>query len=596
MKSSVTASQTELLQGLAASPGIVVGRALVLGEQQWEGGAPLRDAAEVEVEEQRLRRAVALAGQGLEELQITCRASFRQFVPLIAGHLLILEDPLFVERARCLIGEHMVPAETALRQALAGMEEQLAGLSDQYLRERVADVRHVANLIAARLAGAEQETVQDDPVILVGHAFSPEDVLAMDPDLVLGFVNELGGRTDHTAIVARTSGLPAVVGCAAACRRVASGDLLVLDGNRGRVLVNPDSSALAACRQEQAEQERQQRELAFFAHLPAETRQGRKITIEANLEMLEEVEPAMQYGAAGIGLFRSEFYYLTPDGPPSEELLLSIYSHLLVSFNPFPVTVRTLDVGGDKPIKGYGGRPEKNPALGLRAIRLSLQQPELFISQLRALFRAAEHGTLRIMLPMITSYNELLAAKALVRQVRDELRSQGLPHGDGVEIGMMVEVPSAVAIADSLAREVDFFSIGTNDLIQYAMAVDRGNEQVAHMYTPLHPAILRMIAQVVEAGHAAGIEVGLCGEMAGDAAILPVLLGLGLDELSMPPLAIPRIKKMVRLTDVEQAEELAAELLACPATEALQERLKAYLHSHYGLEWQGMGHETGVES
>lgn len=263
MKSSVTASQTELLQGLAASPGIVVGRALVLGEQQWEGGAPLRDAAEVEVEEQRLRRAVALAGQGLEELQITCRASFRQFVPLIAGHLLILEDPLFVERARCLIGEHMVPAETALRQALAGMEEQLAGLSDQYLRERVADVRHVANLIAARLAGAEQETVQDDPVILVGHAFSPEDVLAMDPDLVLGFVNELGGRTDHTAIVARTSGLPAVVGCAAACRRVASGDLLVLDGNRGRVLVNPDSSALAACRQEQAEQERQQRNWPF---------------------------------------------------------------------------------------------------------------------------------------------------------------------------------------------------------------------------------------------------------------------------------------------------------------------------------------------
>ena len=319
-------------------------------------------------------------------------------------------------------------------------------------------------------------------------------------------------------------------------------------------------------------------------HLPAETKDGRKVAVEANLEMLEEIELAVQYGAAGIGLFRSEFYYLTPDGAPHEDLLVSMYEHLLTSMSPFPVTIRTLDIGGDKQVKGYHSRQEKNPALGLKAIRLSLRKPELFKTQLRALFRASKYGELRIMFPMITSYCELLDVKDVVAQVRSELRSQGLPSGDDVEIGMMVEVPSAVAVADTLAKEVDFFSIGTNDLIQYAMAVDRVNEQVAHMYNPLHPAVLRMIAQVVEAGHDAGIEVGLCGEMAGDINALPILLGLGLDSLSMHPLAIPYVKKMIRKTITEEAEALAVDLLECPSAIVLQDRLKEHLQKFYQHE------------
>lgn len=569
------------LQGVAASPGIAIGRALVLAHQHW--GRPRRIAgpAEVRGEEDRLAAALPLARQGLLELKKRCDGDFAQFMPIIDSHLLILADPMLVERARLLIAERMVCAEMALQQSLAELEEKLSGLGDQYLQERAADARHVANLILKELLGDTDAPHQDEAVILVGQDFSPEDVLSMESKLVLGFVNELGGVTGHSAIVARTVAIPAVVGCPGICQEVVSGDLLVLDGNSGQVVINPDKRTLAAYQDRKKQFEEYSRQMSFFAHLPAETKDGRKIAIEANLEMLEEVAQALEYGATGIGLFRSEFYYLTPDGPPPEEMLVTIYQHLLTSLNPFTVTVRTLDIGGDKQVKGHYSRPEKNPALGLRAIRLSLRKPALFKAQLRALFRAAEHGNLRIMFPMITSYCELMEVKEVVAKVREELRMQGLPSGDGVEIGMMVEVPSAVAVADALAKEVDFFSIGTNDLIQYAMAVDRVNEQVAHMYNPLHPAVLRMIAQVVEAGHSAGIEVGLCGEMAGDMSTLPVLLGLGLDSLSMHPLAIPYVKKMVRLTLSNQAESLVTDLLDCPSSVDLRARLKEHLQKYY---------------
>ncbi len=581
MKKPQAQTHCRRLNGVAASPGIAIGRALVLADQQWGRPRRLAGVAEVSAEQARLAAAVSRAGQGLLELKNRCAVDFSQFKPIIDSHLLILEDPMLVERARLLIAEKMVGAETALQEALAEVEGKLAALNDQYLRERAADARHVANLIGKELLGGSATPGQDEPVILVGHDFSPEDVLSMDSTLVLGFVKELGGVTGHSAIVARTVAMPAVVGCVDICQEVVSGDLLVLDGNSGRVVVNPDGQELGRYQERQQQFANYSRQMSFFAHLPAETRDGRKIAVEANLEMLDEIALALEHGAAGVGLFRSEFYYLTPDGPPPEEMLVTMYEHLLTSLSPFPVTIRTLDIGGDKQVAGHEVRHEKNPALGLKAIRLSLRRPQLFKTQLRALFRAAEHGTLRIMFPMITSYCELLEVKAVVAQVRDELRGQGLPSGDDVEIGIMVEVPSAVAVADALAKEVDFFSIGTNDLIQYAMAVDRINEQVADMYTPLHPAVLRMIAQVVEAGHNAGIEVGLCGEMAGDPQTLPILLGLGVDELSMHPLAIPAIKKMVRATVSDQAESLAADILECPSAVALRARLREHLRSHY---------------
>ncbi len=586
MKKSQFPKTSQKLQGVAASPGIAIGRALVLAHQHWGRPRRLTNKDEVGNEEDRLAAALVRAQQGLLELKKRCDADFSQFMPIIDSHLLILADPTLVERARLLIAERMVCAEMALQDSLAELEEKLSGLSDQYLRERAADGRHVVNLILKELQGDIDEPDQDGPAILVGHDFSPEDVLSMDSKLVLGFVNELGGVTGHSAIVARTVAIPAVVGCPDICQEVVTGDLLVVDGNSGRVVVNPDKRELAAYQDRKKQFEEYDRQMGFFAHLPAETKDGRKIAVEANLEMLEEVGLALEYGATGIGLFRSEFYFLTPDGPPPEELLVTIYEHLLGSLSPFPVTVRTLDIGGDKQVKGHHCRPEKNPALGLKAIRLSLRKPELFRTQLRALFRAARHGNLRIMFPMITSYCELMEVKEVVAQVRGELRSQGLPSGDDVEIGMMVEVPSAVAVADALAKEVDFFSIGTNDLIQYAMAVDRVNEQVAHMYNPLHPAVLRMIAQVVEAGHNAGIEVGLCGEMAGDMGTLPVLLGLGLDSLSMHPLAIPYVKRMVRKTVSSRAEGLATDLLNCPSAVDLRARLRGHLQEYYPEETQ----------
>ncbi|MDR9500197.1 MAG: phosphoenolpyruvate--protein phosphotransferase [Desulfurivibrionaceae bacterium] len=438
----------------------------------------------------------------------------------------------------------------------------------------------------ARRSGAPPEMdggslPQDEPVILVGHDFPPQDVLAMDRQLVRGFVMELGGVTGHSAIVARSVGIPAVMGCLGICQQVVSGDFLVVDGSRGRVVVNPDSKELAAYEKLQQQMLQDSRQTNLFAHLPAETREGRKMAIEANIQTLEEIELALQHGAAGIGLFRSEFYYLTPEGPPSEELLLAIYEHLLTSMSPMPVTVRTLDLGGGKEVEGHQIHQEKNPALGLKAIRLALREPQLFKTQLRALLRAAGFGTLRLIFPMITSLEELLAAKEMVTRVRKELRSQGLPAGDDVEIGMLVAVPGVVALADRLAREVDFFSIATNDLVQHLLAVDRDNHQVASLYNPLHPMVLRMIAQVVKAGHDAGIEVHLCGEMAADPHLLPLLLGLGLDGLSMSPPAMPAIKQMVRKSHCRQAEALAADLLACASPAAIQTRLADHHATSY---------------
>lgn len=374
---------------------------------------------------------------------------------------------------------------------------------------------------------------------------------------------------------------------------------MVLDGSRGEVWINPSSRSLALCRLRREEMLRSSDENAAYAHLRAETVDGLRMAVEANLESIEEIGHAFQRGAAGIGLFRSEYLYLSSSMSPDEETQYNAYSRLLSLASPFPVTIRTLDVGGDKLFvdRSFGDRrcpaareerQEANPALGLRAIRFSLRETALFEIQLRALLRASVHGTLRILFPMISSYCEMVRIREILDALCAELSGKRIPYDPGVAYGVMVEVPSAVAVADTLAQDVDFLSIGTNDLIQYALAIDRSNDQVAHMYEPLHPAVLRMIHHVVRAGHRAGIEVGICGEMAGRDRYLPVLLGLGLDSLSMNPQSIPLIKKMIRASRAEDAERLADQLLAQPSALDVRRCLREYLAGHYP-DWPAFG-------
>ncbi len=423
------------------------------------------------------------------------------------------------------------------------------------------------------------ENPNPEPVILVGHAFSPEDVLSMDAGMVCGFVTEAGGVTAPAGIVARSSGIPAVLACAYA-DVVQTGDFLVVDGYRGEVLVNPPLEMIALYDEQRAQNLANQGKMDVHRYLPAETKDGFKVEIFANINMVDGVAHAVISGASGIGLLRSEFYYLTDDGVPSEEFLFSLYQHALTTAAPLPVTIRTLDLSGGAQVHGLPIGAEQNPALGMKGIRFSLHYADVFKTQLRALYRASAFGKLRILLPMISSCDELMAAKAILAEVQDELALQGERVADDVEIGIMIEVPAAVFIATDLAHEVDFFSIGSNDLIQYGLAVDRVNAQIAHCYDPLQPGFLRMLDQVIQAGHDAGIEVGVCGEMAGEQLYTPLFLGLGVDWLSMPASSIAGAKKMVRDSRASDCNGLAAHLVQESSSMAANRYLQEYHKAH----------------
>jgi phosphotransferase system enzyme I (PtsI) len=463
-----------------------------------------------------------------------------------------------------------------------------ARIDDDYFRERFHDVEQVSERVWRLLAGngsSDPLAEVGEQVILLARDFSPADTLRMKSSRILGFLTERGGATSHTAIVARTLGIPAVVGVENITREVATGDLVVLEGNTGRVHLNPTEDQLELFRQQQRQSLSYGEQVARYAHLPAVTIDGLDVRVHANIEMAEEIAAALEYGAGGIGLFRTEYYYVTRRQLPDEETLFAVYKELLASVAPFPVTIRTLDVGGDKFASAISWGAEMNPALGSRAIRFSFRRPEIFRTQLRAIYRASVYGNLKIMFPMISSLCEVERIKEVTAAVLADLAREGRPVAAGIKTGIMIEVPSAVALADALALQVDFFSIGTNDLIQYTLAIDRVNEYVAHMYDPLHPAVLRMIRQVVEAGHAAGIDVELCGEMAGDVVCLPLLLGLGLDELSMHPLAIPYTKRMIRNSTAEEVAALTRDILAMTSSREIRRYLADYLPRRYPEEF-----------
>ena len=573
--------------GVSASPGIVIGPVLYLGRRRFRRRNHLHlDASGVGVELARFSSAVDSVEAQLQEVRQQFVDNLDGYASIIDSHILMIRDRMIYGRTVAVIEQEKKDAEWALEIALNEARKIFSRIEDSYLRERIYDVEQVAERIFRLLSGHDEDKLAgiDQKVIIAARDFAPEDILRMQNDQVLGFFTEKGGETSHTAIVARTLGIPSVVGAEDAVRQVANGETVVLDGNSGRVILSPSQEQLDQYCQYQLQYQQYSEQVALYTHLSPETPDGQRVRVEANIEMIEEATQAMSYGAGGIGLFRSEYHYIGRSSLPDEDLLFEVYRNILTAISPFAVTIRTLDIGGDKLLADDNGG-ENNPALGLRAIRLSLRDPQMFKTQLRALLRASVFGNLRIMFPMIASLGEVQKAKVYLAEVMEELAGQKISFNDHVPIGIMIEVPSAVSIADVLAREVDFFSIGTNDLIQYALAIDRGNENVAHMYDPLHPAVLRMVKQVVAAGHQAGIEVGMCGEMAGDMSYLPILLGLGLDQLSMNSLAIPYVKRMIRNSTAEEAEKLAEDVSQCASSWEVHNLLSEYLPLHYPEEF-----------
>lgn len=584
--------EPETLYGITGSPGIVVGQAVVLRPRSDDFVRYHLEQNAVQGEKKRFQQAVDGAEQELKALRSKFEGDLSDTLTIIDSHIRMLRDRMILEQTVSLIEEKQINAEWALSRSLYLIQKKFDHIADEYIRDRFADVEYVVKLLKDQLSehGRQFPAGFAEPVIVVSEDFTPADTLRMQSEKVLGFLTEKGGTTSHTAIVARTLGLPAVVGVENITERCRTGDTVILDGYDGRVCLSPTMDQQKLYQ----EYDRQHRlfsdELRWYIHLAPETLDGLRVRLSANIEIPDETEGVIYYGADGIGLFRSEFGYFQQTHLPDEEALFRVYQDLVIALAPEPVTIRTLDAGGDKlaaqlPGNRFTTLQERNPALGLRSIRLSLREKTLFITQVRALLRASALGRLRILLPLISRLSELRQVQEIIGQIMMELADEGIPFDPDIEIGMMVEVPSTVIMADALAAEVDFFSIGTNDLIQYSLAVDRGNEYVAKMYDPLQPAVLRMISRTVEAGHAQGIEVALCGEMAGDVFMAPVLLGLGLDELSMRPSAIPHVKRLLRHSTSRRLNDLAKKILKCRDGQETRELLSTYLDRYYS-GWQ----------
>lgn len=567
-----------VLTGLPASTGIAIGRALMLDRGNLQIFRADLEADQVDGEVRRLEAAVEETRAQLNEIRASLQdRSGDEYAFIFDAHLLLLEDRHLVPEAVTTVQRDQVNAEWALDQAARRIEEVFAGIDDPYLKERAHDVADVHERVQRNLAGSHHHDLSDltEDVILVAHSIPPSEVAGLQHEHVVGFVTEVGGATGHTAIVARSLEIPAVVGLERALREIQPGALIVVDGESGQVTLSPSESALKKLATRRESILARERELVSNRALPAITEDGLRVPLRANIELLGELPSATDHGAEGIGLYRSEFLFLAKSpNMPTEEEHYETYRQLIEFYKPHPVTIRTLDLGGEKYFHDVLGPGEANPVLGLRAIRLCLARPEILEAQLRGIFRAAVHGQARVMFPLVSSMEEIGAIHAILRKVRDALKAEGVKYDPDLPVGIMIEVPSAAEIADLLAPAVDFFSIGTNDLIQYTLAVDRGNEHVSHLFQPLHPAVLRLLRKTSTAAQENQIGLSLCGQMAADPLLAPLLIGLGIQELSMDPHSVPVVKEAVRAVRASECREvarLALQLASAPEIEELLE-------------------------
>ncbi len=565
--------KNRLLEGIPASPGIVIGPAHVLTQEGQVSTRLLYTREEVQAELERFNRAVDQTEEEITRLRQEIAPDLKEHAHILELHLLILRDRMLLQETQKLIKEQNFNAERALYQAFLKIKEVFQRIGDKHIRGRIQDVEAVYRRLLGHLTGRTASKLFEfpEPVIIVARDLSPMETTHMTSSQVMGFITERGGKTSHTAIIAHSLEIPAVVGLDSATLEIEPGEEVIINGLTGRVIVNPDEAMRRSYQVRKEEFETFKLEVTQGSALPAVTRDGYVSRVLANIELPEEVSLAHKYGADGVGLYRTEFLYLRQRQLPTEEELFQNYRQVVEAMGPREVTIRTLDIGGDKFLSPLEYAPEMNPALGLRAIRFCLKEQRIFRTQLKAILRASAFGQVRIMFPLISSPRELHEARLLLESVKGELTREGIAFATKVSVGAMIEVPAAVTLADLLTREADFFSIGTNDLIQYALAIDRGNKSVADMYEPLHPAVMRMVQDVVQVSRKAGIRVAMCGEMAGDPLYTPVLLGLGVQEFSMNPTSIPVVKRVIRMTSLDEAQEIARQALELATVEEVND-------------------------
>jgi len=577
-----------LMKGIGVSGGVGIGQVVVI-ERLTEEICPrwVLKPEEIPVEISRFESAVKTAAGHLKDIKsrIGPHHPLGNHSYILDTHILLLEDRMFFEGTKHAIASERQNAEWAVSDTIAKIMSAFDTIEDDYLKERARDIHFVGERVLRILMGISPESkIHQLPPnsVIVAHDLSPADTAQIKRESVFGFAIDMGGKTSHTAIIARSLKLPAVTGLERISKQAQTGDTVIIDGSTGVVIINPDPEMLLRYRQRQELYSKYQQSLMTYGRLPAVTRDGsRSVRISANIELVDEIEIALNHGSEGIGLFRTEYLFLGRRDLPSEDQQYEAYRQVLSHNLPNPVTIRTLDVGGDKLAVGMNSSQEANPALGLRAIRFCLERRDIFKTQLRAILRASVHGNCRLLLPMISCLTELQTSKAILEEVKAELTGEGKVFSQRMKLGILVEVPSAVAIADLLAREVDFFSIGTNDLIQYALAIDRVNEHVSYLYDTLHPAVLRLIRQIVHVGQATGIEVAMCGEMAGDPLNIPILMGLGMDELSMNALSIPIVKKFIRLISMDECRELTNKAFQMQEAQEIHDLLEGWIRARF---------------
>ena len=569
----------KLYRGIAVSAGVCRGKIFVLGKPDCSIPRRQLEDSELPGELKRLEEAMVHTRQQILEVQRQVSHGMgAKDASIFDAHLLVLEDPSLMEEVTGIIAADKVNVEHAFQQGASKYIKALSAIDDEYLRERATDMRDVTDRVLNNLLNRHHTSELrhlTEPCIIISDDLLPSQTAMLDRKMVLGFATDIGSKTSHTAIMARALEIPALVGLKDASRQLHSGDYALLDGYNGQLIINPTDQTLFEYGQLIRKQDTLKEKLRDTLDKPAVTLDGVRITLSANIEKASDAEAVKSCGAEGVGLFRTEYLFINRDRLPTEDEQYQEYRAAAAALKPFPVVIRTLDLGGDKFAAHMQVAQEMNPFLGWRAIRICLQEPQIFRAQLRAILRASVEGNIKVMYPMISSVDELIEANALLEKYKAELRAENVPFDETIEVGMMIEVPSAAAAADHMARRVKFFSIGTNDLIQYSLAVDRLNDRIAHLYEPTHPAILRLIKMATDAGEKNGIWTGVCGEMAGDPVLAPLLLGLGCTELSATPALVPQVKFLIRRLKMSEARALADFALQCESgSEILRRALK----------------------
>jgi phosphotransferase system enzyme I (PtsI) len=565
-----------LIKGIGASNGVSIGKAYIINEVMPEIKKMIIEDKTLEIE--RFKSALTVAQGQLENIkEVASETLGEKEAEIFEAHLLILQDPEFIGAIEMQINSEGVNSEFALQETINMFVSIFEGMGNEYMIERAADVKDVGGRIMNILTGAKTTSIAEinEQCIIVTKDLTPSDTAQINKEKVLGFVTGIGGRTSHSAIMARTLDIPAVVGAGVLIDVIKEGDILIINGDNGEIIINPEEEVMDSYKKIQEEILEQKKKLLTLKDSETITIDGRKVELAGNIGNPENAKEVLNIGGEGVGLFRTEFLYMDNNNLPTEEEQFKAYKEALENMEGKPVIIRTLDIGGDKKLSYLPLEEEMNPFLGYRALRLCLNEKEIFKTQLRALLRASVFGNLKIMFPMVSSVQEIREAKTILEEVKKQLIEEGISCSENIEIGIMIEIPSAALISDLLAKEVDFFSIGTNDLIQYTIAVDRMNEKVSYLYDPLHPAVLRLIKLVIDNAHRAGKWVGMCGEMAGDLRAIPILIGMGLDEFSMNAPSILKARKLIREINYEATKKIAEDVLMIATSKEIEQYLKA---------------------